>query len=96
MTQDNQITQQVISVLELHRFPEEQRDYMLGKVMDLVTTNLILRLLDMLEGTLEKEFRQIMDGDDQKELQDFLLYKVPNIQFMLVEEVTKIKTTLSI
>ena len=69
---------------------EEKRDEMMEKIVELITKRAGLKIMESLSEEEAKEFNQIAKGDI-KEVEKFLLAKVPDVKNLFVEEMEAVK-----
>lgn len=84
----------IISLFDLGALSDSQRAMFLDKMMDVVNGRLLLRLWDDLSAELRKEFKAVIDKEEDSVLEDFLIMKVPNFVEMISKETLKLKSEM--
>lgn len=83
--------QNIINILGLQALSDERKAELINNATELVQKRLLVRILDSLSDSEQKEFNTILDQNNQDSFQQFLTEKIPNLPDLLTEETTKLK-----
>jgi hypothetical protein len=93
---DNIFNQNIIGYLGLEHLDKEKQEETLLRVGKIIYQAVMLRVMDILSEDDQKEFEQILDtvgADESKQgdIMTFLNSKIPNLDEISKEEITKFK-----
>jgi len=93
---DNIFNQNIISYLGLEHLDQDKQEETLLRIGKVIYQAMMLRVMDILSEDEQKEFGQILDAvgtneNKQGEIMDFLKVKIPNLDEVAKEEITKFK-----
>jgi len=85
----------LIKLLELELLPLDKKVKILQQTAELVQKRLMVRLLNQLNDTEQKEFLDLLDAEGREaEKEEFLARHFPNLEELMDEEIVKVKGDL--
>lgn len=81
----------IIIELGLQELPEERKLNLLSKMSELIQKRVLLRVIRSLSVVEKQEFDELLGKENDQEIYQFLIAKVPNIDEITDEEVIKFK-----
>ncbi|PKL72171.1 hypothetical protein CVV26_02775 [Candidatus Kuenenbacteria bacterium HGW-Kuenenbacteria-1] len=94
MFDQNMLKQNLIKVLGLENLPEEQKLSLIEKMTDVIQKRLLIRITEELKDEDKDEFIKMSEEKNQMALVGFLQAKIPNLNKIIMEEMTKFKQEL--
>jgi len=93
---NNTFNQNIIKYLSLENLDEKKQEETLLRIGKVIYQAVMLRVMDILTEDEQKEFEEVLDrvGTDenkQVEIMEFLKTKIPNLDKISKEEITKFK-----
>ncbi len=84
----------ILELLGLEDLPEDQKRDLLTKMGELIEDRITLRILDFLTEEDRKKMDELLEKGKEKELDEFLKEKVPNLEELVLAEVLSFKEEL--
>lgn len=92
MTQNSEILRKNIIVeLGLQNLPEQRKIELLSKMSDLIQKRVLLRVIKSLSLKEKEEFDDMLGRENEQEIYQFLISRVPNIDEITDDEVIRFK-----
>ena len=93
---DNIFNQNIINYLGLEHLDQEKQEETLLRIGKVIYQAMMLRVMDILSEDEQKEFEQVLDAvgaDESKQgdIMTFLNSKIPNLDEIAKEEISKFK-----
>jgi succinate dehydrogenase flavin-adding protein (antitoxin of CptAB toxin-antitoxin module) len=80
--------------LGLENIPEEEKEKMMGLMVDTVINRVTTKIVDQLDDDQKSKFDKLVDEGDNKKITDFLRKNVSNYDAMFFNEVELLKLEL--
>jgi len=90
-TNSDILRKNIIVELGLQDLPEERKLNLLSKMSELIQKRVLLRTIRSLSVADKQEFDKLLGKENEQEIYQFLINKVPNIDEITDEEVIKFK-----
>jgi len=84
------ISMNILEELGLNYLPEEERNRLLNKMVEVVNKRITLRVIDELSDENYEIFSKLIERNPQEAI-DFLVNKVDNFQDLIMDEIAKFK-----
>ena len=76
--------------------PDEEKGALLARMMDLVQSRSLLKIVDSLSESKKEELEKLVEGEDQAELESFLVQNVPSYEQIFTDEAKRLRQELTI
>lgn len=86
----------LFEVIGAKDIPDEEKGELLNKMLDLVESRALLKMIDGLSEEQKQELTTIQDQDDPDKLEEYLLKIAPNFPDLYVDEAKKLRQELII
>ncbi len=90
----NILKQNLIKILGIEKMPEEQKNAIVEKAIEIIQKKIGNRVIEELNDEDKKEFIKISSEKNQMAIVSFLQKKIPNLNKIFMEEMAKIKQEL--
>ncbi|MEK9129981.1 MAG: DUF5663 domain-containing protein [Patescibacteria group bacterium] len=90
----NILKQNLVKILGIEKMPEEQKNTIVEKAIEIIQKKIASRVMEELKDEDKNEFIKISEGKNQMAIAIFLQKKIPNLNKIFMEEMTKIKQEL--
>ncbi len=90
----NILKQNLVKILGIEKMPEEQKNTIIEKAIEIIQKKIASRIMEELKDEDKNEFMRISEEKNQMAIAIFLQKKIPNLNKIFMEEMTKIKQEL--
>lgn len=97
----DQVEEDIFAAMGAADIPDEEKGALLARMMDLVQSRALLKIVDGLNDADKQELETIIDADenegsDPNKLEKFLIEKVPQYEQIFLDEAKKLRQELTI
>lgn len=90
------LEQDIISILGLDNLPEEKKSVLVAKMGEIILSRISSRILDSLTPEAQEELARLTrKKNNEEEVEEFLRYRVRNLDEIRQEEILKFKEQMA-
>jgi hypothetical protein len=83
---DNNNVENLLTELGLESLPQDQKDELIVRMAETLQSKISTRIINSLSDAKKRDFDAIVEGNNDKEIEQFLRDNVPGFEFLVRDE----------